>query len=151
MQKTNLSRRLVAFVGAFALALSLCAFSTPTVFAAENSVAKESVASTNQARAAGGYNSTGNAVSGQGNFTLRPTGYSSNAQLTVEAKNYTTTDIYVAVTSNSGSHRTIWAGFLNTSTMKNTHWFPMTNGETYNVYYNVINGSAVVAASLWSN
>ena len=35
MQKTNLSRRLVAFVGAFALALSLCAFSTPTVFAAE--------------------------------------------------------------------------------------------------------------------
>lgn len=132
MRTMKLTRKLVAFVGAFALALSLCAFSTQTVHAA-----------------AGGYADTGRSVTGQNTFYLTPTSYASTAQLTVEAKNSTTTEVYVAVTSVK-TGRTIYADFL-PSSLKATKWFNMVSGDTYKVYCVVTNGSAVVAASLWSN
>ena len=154
MNTMKVTRRMLSLGVALVMALTLCVFSAPSAFAAENTVAEctENVGDSNKenpTRGAGGYASTWNAVSGQGNFTLTPSSYASSAKLTLEATNYTTTDVYMAVTSNYNG-RTIWAGFLNSSTMQNTKWFSMVNGETYNVYYVVVNGSAVLAASLWS-
>lgn len=140
-------RKKLTVLVALAAAFFAFAFVTPSVYAAE--VQDQPQAVSVQPRAAGGYASTWNPVSGQGNFTLTPSGYSGRGKLTLEATNSNTSTIYVAVTSNYNG-RTIWAGFLPEGSLKYAGWFNMVNGETYNVYYSVVNGSAVVTASLWS-
>ena len=119
MRTLKITRKITAVMAAVLVAFSICTFAPSNVHAAETLDANVSA----QPFKAGGYASTWNPVSGQGNFTLNPDGYSSNAKLTIEANNSTTSTVYVAVTSKKDG-RTIWAGFLPTS-MKQTKWFGM--------------------------
>lgn len=78
MRTLKITRKITAVMAAVLVAFSICTFAPSNVHAAETLDANVSA----QPFKAGGYASTWNPVSGQGNFTLNPDGYSSNAKLT---------------------------------------------------------------------